>query len=140
MKKVMKLLIGGTILGGMGYLYLSEKGRDRRLRMADTAIDAREVLSLGNDILRMETPEGIGKGEHIGLITSLFKELGTLQTPEEIEATRFRLSILANVDEKWRPFSQIFNRGVWTAGDWALGEISVDGAPEVINRSDVERP
>lgn len=117
MNKAVKLLVGGAILGSLGYLFLSEQGRDRRLRLADKASEAGAVIALGNDILRMETPEGLEKGEHLGLITSVFKELSSMQTPEEIEKTRFRLSILADFDEKWRPFSVVFNRGVWTASD-----------------------
>lgn len=131
MKKTLKMLIGGAILGSLGYLFLSENGRDRRLRMADKASDAGAVIALGNDILRMETPEGVTKGEHVGLITTLFKELASMQTPEEIEKTRFRLSILADVDAKWRPFSEIFNKGAWTV---------MDREPAAITANDEELP
>lgn len=111
--KALKLLLGGAILGGMGYLALTERGRDIRFRASNTA--AGNTFTLSKELLQLETPSGITQNEHVGIISKLFLELGMLEAsdPEQIEKTRLRLAILADIDSRWRTFSHIFNRGAW---------------------------
>ena len=113
MKKSLKMLVGGAILGGLGYLFLTDQ-RQITARVQNVE----RVISMGREILTMEMDPpvsgGMTKSEYVDTVATLFKELQTMSTVGDVNEVRLRIAVLADADPKWKTFSDVFNKGAST--------------------------